>query len=185
MDYYLFQQIHNLAGRWIYLDSIGIFFAAYFQYILVGALLIFLFLGKDKEELKKNRLIVGLSLGAVILSRLVLTEIIRWLWFRPRPFAEYNFLPLIPHDLSASFPSGHAAFFFALAAVIFLFNKKAGWWFLAGSFLISLARIFVGVHYPSDILAGAIVGIFSGWLVVKIYDKIVRKKIHEQNQNQK
>ncbi len=175
MDYYLFQQIHNLAGRWAFLDSIAIFFAAYFQYFLVGALLIFLFFGKG-EELKKNRLTVGLAFLAVIVSRLGLTEIIRWLWARPRPFAEYDFTPLISHDLSASFPSGHAAFFFALAAVVFLFNKKAGWWFLAGSFLISLARVFVGVHYPSDILAGVVVGIFSGWLVAEIYKRFYKSE---------
>jgi len=176
MDYYLFQQIHNLAGRWNYLDSIGIFFAAYFQYFLVGALLIFLFWGKNREEKIKNYWLVGLAVMAVVLSRLVLTEIIRWLWFRPRPFVEFNFTPLINHDLSASFSSGHAAFFFALAAVVFLFNKKAGWWFLAGGFLIGLARIFAGIHYPADILAGALVGIFSGWLVVKIYWRITKKK---------
>ncbi len=174
-DYFLFEYIHNLAGRWVCLDSIGIFFAAYFQYIFCGALLFFLFLGKNKEELNKNRLMVGLAFGAVIIARLGLTEIIRWLWFRPRPFIEYGFTPLINHDLSASFPSGHAAFFFALVAVIFLFNKKAGWWFLAGSLLISLARIFAGVHYPFDILSGAAVGIFSGWLVVEIYRRVIKK----------
>lgn len=173
-DYFLFESVHNLAGRWICLDSIGIFFASHFQYIFCAALLIFLFLGKSEEELKKNRLMVGLALAAVIIARLGLTEIIRWLWFRPRPFVEYGFTPLIGHNLSASFPSGHAAFFFALAAVVFLFNKKAGWWFLAGSLLISLARIFTGVHYPLDILAGAVVGTFSGWLVVKIYWRVVK-----------
>lgn len=156
------------------MDSMAIFFASYFQYFLVAAVLVFLFWGKG-EELKKNRLIAVLGFLAAVVSRFFFTEIIRWFYFRPRPFMEFDFTPLVGHEANASFPSGHAAFFFALATVIFLFNKKAGWWFLAGACLISLSRVFVGLHYPADILAGAVVGVFSGWLVVKIYRRVVKK----------
>jgi len=176
LDIFLFSQIHDLAGRWVCLDSTAIFFASYFQYFLCVALLIFLFWGKG-EELKKNRLMTALAFLAAIVSRFFFTEIIRWFWVRPRPFAEFDFTPLVGHEANASFPSGHAAFFFALAMVVFLFNKKAGWWFLTGAFLISLARVFAGLHYPADILAGALVGIFNGWLTKKIWFWFQKNKL--------
>jgi undecaprenyl-diphosphatase len=82
----------------------------------------------------------------------------------------------LSHSVSSSFPSGHAAFFFALSTVLLLYNKKfyprpkfwwgAGLFFFLASFLISIARVFVGIHWPSDILAGAAIGIFSGWLII-------------------
>jgi len=68
-----------------------------------------------------------------------------------------------------SFPSGHAIFFFALSTVIYSFNKKLGIFFLAFSTLMSIARIFVGVHWPSDILAGAILGTIIGVIIKWVY----------------
>ncbi len=168
LDYSIFQQINGLAGHYKWLDSLAVFLAGYFQYFLSGLLIIFLALGKDLREKIRNRWMVGLAVLAVIISRLGFTEIIRFLWFRARPFVDHSANLLIFKEASASFPSGHAAFFFAMSAAVYLYNKKLGWIFFTGSFFISLARIFVGVHYPSDILAGAVVGIFSGWLIVKI-----------------
>ena len=181
-DYWLFQQINNLAGHWKLLDNIGIFFAAYFQYVLSVFLLVFLFLGKDSAEKNKNRLMVGLAFLAAGIARLGFTEILYQVFHRLRPFAAHQVQQLIVHDAANSFPSGHASFFFAMAMVVYLYNKRAGFWFFIGAILISLTRIFVGVHYPSDILAGAAVGIFSGWLVVKIARRFMdRKEQKEQN----
>ena len=71
-----------------------------------------------------------------------------------------------------AFPSGHAAFFFALSTVVYFYNKKAGIGFFVASFLISISRVFGGVHWPTDILAGVLVGIFSAWFILKILRKI-------------
>lgn len=173
-DYLLFQQINNLAGIWPALDWLGIFLAEYFQYAIGAGLLIFWFWKKDSRV--KNLWAAGVALGAIGLSRGVLTEIIRWLWFRPRPFVDHAVNSLIEHEATGSFPSGHAAFFFALAMAGYLFNRRAGQWLFAAATLISLARVFVGVHYPLDILAGALVGILSGWLAVKAYQYYQNKK---------
>lgn len=151
------------------MDSLGIFFAKYFAYLLV--VLLFFFFWRKKK-------VIFQSLLAGLLAHFGIVELIRLLWQRPRPFVENNVNLLLEHN-SASFPSGHAAFFFAISTVIFLYYKKVHprpkfWWgaglfFFFASFLISVSRVFVGIHWPTDILAGALVGIFSGWLVLRIF----------------
>ena len=166
MDQYLFQQINNLAGKSVFLDRMAIFFAEYFGYILIVILLLLL-----AKDWKKYWQMVVLAFGSAIISRFVLTEILRWFWFRPRPFVEHKVNLLFEYPGVASFPSGHAAFYFALSALIYFYNKKTGLFFLGASFLISISRIFCGVHWPSDIITGALVGVFSGWLIWKLFKR--------------
>lgn len=157
MDYNLFKYINNFAGKWVFLDSLAIFCAEYLIYFLVaGAILLFFFI-KKQERIRYLILIVS----SVILSRLVITELIRLFWHRFRPFVDYSVNQLIEHSASGSFPSGHITFLFPLAAVIYFFNKKFGIAFFILSFSVGAARVFVGIHYPFDILGGIIIGILS------------------------
>ena len=166
LDFYFFQQINQFAGKSICLDSLGIFFAEYLGYVLIADLFLFFL-----KNAKKYWPMIVKAFAAAALARLGIVELIRFLWEKPRPFIENNVNLLLAHSASASFPSGHAAFFFALSTVIFLSNKKTGILFFIASFLISISRVFCGIHWPSDIIAGAIVGIFCGWLVMKIFRK--------------
>ena len=100
--------------------------------------------------------------------------IIRLIKPRSRPFINSNINLLIDKVNEQSFPSGHASFAFGLATVVYLCNKKWGIVFFISAILISIARVFAGVHWPSDILAGAVIGIFSGWLINKIFIKYVK-----------
>lgn len=119
---------------------------------------------------------------AAVITRFALTALIRWLWFRPRPFVALNFIPLIDQSpKEASFPSGHASFFFALSTIVYFYNKKAGILFYIASFFIVIGRIFVGIHWPLDILAGAILGILMGWLLNKLFRKHAHKIIKGYN----
>ncbi len=157
MDYLLFTYINNFARKCLYVDAWGVFFADYLVYfLLVGAALIY-FLVKKKEKLR-YLLVIGSS---VILSRLVITELIRLIWHRSRPFVDYQVNQVIEHSASGSFPSGHIAFLFALAMAVYFFNKKWGLVFFILSLVVGLARIFVGIHYPLDILGGIVIGIVS------------------------
>jgi len=167
MDLYLFQQINQFAGRWYWLDTLGIFFAEYFEYLLIFCLFLFLLKG-----LKKYWPMIAQSLGAAVLARLGIVELIHLLWARPRPFVEYDVNLLIDKIDQPAFPSGHASFFFAIASIVYFYNKKAGILFFISAFLISLSRVFVGIHWPTDIIAGAAVGIFSGWLVSFLWKKL-------------
>jgi membrane-associated phospholipid phosphatase len=72
---------------------------------------------------------------------------------------------LADHARDASFPSDHAAAGFAIAAVLFIAHRRAGALALAFAAVMSFARVFIGAHWPSDVLAGAALGVAAGCLV--------------------
>jgi undecaprenyl-diphosphatase len=176
LDYYLFQQLNSLTKHYKIIEYLVIFFGNYFPYLLGAALAGFVFLGKNKEERRQNKIMVIVAFASGLVSRFVFTEIIWFFYFRPRPFVTHQAFQYIYPMTKESFPSGHAAFFFGLASVVYFFNKKAGWWFFAGAFLISIARIFAGIHYPLDILAGALIGILTGWAFVACFKMIISRR---------
>jgi undecaprenyl-diphosphatase len=78
----------------------------------------------------------------------------------PRPFVMLEIAPLVPvADHLGAFPSTHAAVFAALGVTMFFCNRKIGKWFLCGAFLVALARVGAGVHWPIDVLVGFLLGI--------------------------
>ena len=165
-DYSLFQFINGLAHQNKFFDGLIVFLAGYFQYILL-VLAIYLLLAKIKDW-RRQFYILSVFLLSAIISRGLMTEIIRFFYNRPRPFLALNFAPLIKQELTGSFPSGHMTFYFVLALIIFLINRKWAWFFIASVILMGLARIAAGVHWPSDILGGILIAVFSYFLVKKI-----------------
>ena len=161
----MFEQINGFALKYFWLDFSGIFFAQYLAYILIA--LLFLFLIYNFKRYWKMVIEAGIS---AVLARLIV-EIIRWFWYNPRPFMENNVNLILPYKATSSFPSGHAAFFFALSCSVYFYNKKAGILFFIASFFIVLARVFVGIHWPMDILAGALVGVISALFVNFLLNK--------------
>ncbi|HDJ30456.1 MAG TPA: phosphatase PAP2 family protein [bacterium] len=166
MDAFLFQKINGFALRNAWLDTLGIFFAEYFPYIVAFCLIAFLI-----WNFKKYHSMVFWAFWGGIGAR-VITALIRFLWNRPRPFVENHVKLLIHHFKTGSFPSGHAAFFFGIAGVVYFYNKDLGILFFISAFLISIARIFCGIHWPADIAAGFLVGIFSALLTIYFSRKI-------------
>jgi len=156
LDTQLFYLLNNLAGKSPLFDRIIVFFASYLPYILVILFFVLLFFSQyQKREKLQILLVVGIS---SLITRFGITELIRFFYHRPRPF-----LVLPVHQLLAetswSFPSGHATFFFAMATAVFLYNKKWGIVFFITTILITISRVIAGVHYPSDIIGGAVIGI--------------------------
>jgi len=170
-DANILEAINGLANHSKVIDLIGIFLADYLPYLLVLLLASFLFW--PKKDKIKNRVMVLVSIAAALIARFVVKNIVLFFYDRPRPYMDLTPVHKLIHMSAAenlqSFPSGHALFFFALSAVIYSFNKKIGIFFLACSTLMSIARIFIGVHWPSDILAGAILGIIIGVIIKWVY----------------
>ncbi len=180
-DNFIFNGVNQFALTWFWLDVLAIFLAEYLGYILLFSLLLFLAVGfrkyfnpvKFAPQLFNGVKMIVEAIISAILARFVIVELIRWIWQRPRPFVENNVNLLLTHNASA-FPSGHAAFFFAVSTIVYFYNKKAGVFFFISSFLICLARVFTGIHWPADILAGIAVGILSAWLVHKTIKKCLK-----------
>jgi undecaprenyl-diphosphatase len=91
---------------------------------------------------------------------MITNQVISHCWERPRPFVTHQ---TATHLLSArspdpSFPSDHAAVAFAIAFGVLAFSRRAGLLFLATATLLGLSRVALGLHYPTDVLAGAVVG---------------------------
>jgi undecaprenyl-diphosphatase len=83
--------------------------------------------------------------------------------------------PEIPATTGKSFPSSHAANCFALATVIFLFHRRWGWIAFIPAALVALSRMYVGSHWPLDVLAGSLIGIGCGWAVVAVLRRMWKK----------
>ncbi len=167
----LFNFIRGFSGRSSFIDAAGIFVAQYIPYIIFIA---FLWLIASQKGWRQRIFFFSEATIAIILSRGLITEIIRFFYYSPRPFEAMHFQSLIPES-GSSVPSGHAAFFFALAMIIYFYNRRWGIWYFIITILICLARIFVGVHWPSDIIAGAVVGILSGIFVHSLLKKHLEK----------
>jgi membrane-associated phospholipid phosphatase len=108
----------------------------------------------------------------------VLTRIVKWTVKRQRPFATYSFIEKrdnVPDN--KSFFSGHASTSFCTATWLALNYKK--WYVVAPAYLwaggVSYARMYLGVHYPSDVLTGALVGSGVAWLGYKMKQRHDRK----------
>lgn len=122
---------------------------------------------------KKTRRIGCMSFVALIASLLVNNLLLKNLFRRIRPYDLCGMLhPLVTKPVDFSFPSGHTGSSFASAVVLYRrLPKKAGIPLLILALLIGLSRLYVGVHYPSDVFVGVLTGTGAGflaeWIVVK------------------
>ncbi|MBQ1351251.1 MAG: phosphatase PAP2 family protein [Oscillospiraceae bacterium] len=128
---------------------------------------------------KRWRNVGAVSLISLLLCFLSGELLLKHLIARPRPIVELKALiPLIPTQDGFSFPSGHTGSSFA-ASFVYLWGAPARWAkiffpILAG--LMGLSRIYIGVHYPSDVLAGAILGIIWSQVTWQSFHIVQRKR---------
>ena len=176
MHYYdvkIFEAINGLANRWVIADALGIFLADYLPYLL-GILVLSFFFWPKKDRMK-NRSMVLVSIASGIVSRVIVKTAIVFFYPRPRPYIILSFahklISLSATDNFQAFPSGHAIFFFALSTAVYFYNKKLGIFFFFSSLVMGLARIFTGVHWPSDILGGLLFGAITAYGVQRFYLK--------------
>jgi undecaprenyl-diphosphatase len=175
LDTGLFFLLNGFAGQSPVLDGIIVFFASTFAYIVVAAFIVLVAFSVYSRREKIE--IVLVTLAAAVVARLGVVELIRHYYHRPRPFAALAVHQLLG-DANWSFPSGHAAFFFAIATALYLYNKRWGTLFFVAATLITVSRVIAGVHYPSDILGGALLGAVVGYAAVKITHTLALKAAH-------
>lgn len=154
---------------WIWVTNIATWIPLYILFI---GLLFLKF--PRKEAWTKFWTLLGTVIFITSLTHLVKVQVAR---LRPNNTEEINQLIRILHSpTDFSFFSGHASFSFSVAILMVLFLKKEIRWalfFLIWPVLFASSRIFVGVHFPLDILVGALVGAGSGWLAYVIYGRLI------------
>lgn len=108
-----------------------------------------------------------LSVAALIVSYILSQELIKNLIDRQRPYLMLEGIELLVKPLhSYSFPSGHTTTSFACAVVMAKSWHRAKWLPLLFAAAIGFSRIYVGVHYPLDVIAGAVLGVICGTVVM-------------------
>ncbi len=118
----------------------------------------------------EGRIAVLLIIPLIFLSDQLAASVFKPYFARLRPcVALENVHLLVKKKTSFSMPSAHATNFFALAAFFSHYYRKYRWYFYATAAMVALSRVYVGVHYPGDITAGALLGIFCAAVVLHGY----------------
>ncbi len=131
---------------------------------------------------KRTRLWGAGVLAALVLGVALGEGLLKYLVQRPRPFAVFpDASLLIPPPSGYSFPSGHACSSFAASTVLLRYSKKLGVPALILAVLIAFSRVFLFVHWPTDVLCGAALGtalgLFAPWAVEKAREKWAQRKM--------
>ncbi|MGE8207368.1 undecaprenyl-diphosphatase [Heyndrickxia sp. NPDC080065] len=161
MNYEIFKMIHNFSGHNQFLDKIMIFFTNYALELFALVLIAMWFFGNTNY--KRSVLYAG---GTGIIA-LFINFLITLVYFEPRPFVAHHIHVLLPHVADASFPSDHGTGAFAIAFALWLRHRKIGTAMIICAFLTGFSRIWVGHHYPFDIVGSIIVAILTAVSIIK------------------
>ncbi|HUZ16024.1 MAG TPA: phosphatase PAP2 family protein [Gaiellaceae bacterium] len=171
MDWRLYKAIydvslhHHWVGRLFYdIEKISIPLVV----VMTAALWFFSRPGGDR----KWKLASGSGFAAAALAYAVAFTI-HHIWSRPRPYMSHHISHPWSNTTDASFPSDHTTVSFAIAAAVLAIDLPAGVIFLVVAAIISIGRIFIGAHYPSDVLAGFVIGLVVAGVVVRFLPRFV------------
>ena len=138
--------------------------------VIMGAVAL---IEKD-DDLLKNALYVGVSIGVDGVLTYGLKEVIH----RPRPYVTFSDIHAYETESSLSFPSGHTSLAFATATALSL--KYPKWYVIAPTYLwactVGYSRLNLGMHYPTDVLGGALLGAGSAYVTYKVNEWFWKKE---------
>ncbi|MBY0222484.1 phosphatase PAP2 family protein [Mammaliicoccus sciuri] len=164
LDFKIFEAINQFAGHNNILDQSVVFFTKYGP-LLFGLFFVWLWFTKHGNRAENRKIVLFAFTIAVV--TIGIDKVIEMSFFRSRPFVNHDVTMLVDKlDSDPSFPSNHTAGSFALALALFWKRRKMGAVLLVFAGLMALSRIFVGVHYPTDVLTGAFIALVVAFLII-------------------
>ena len=152
----LFDAINDLAGHVTVADEAMKFAAEYVIFAVFALAAASWFMRGGSDESRRIGVYTAVLAGALSIA---IVMVIQHFYVHQRPFVgRTDVVLLIKRSADASFPSEHATAVFAVATGIAIYRLRYGLVLLALAVLISFARVYVGVHYPGDVLGGAAIG---------------------------
>lgn len=164
MNNTIFFYLYHLSSN-VFISSTALFVSYPLTYGLLALVLIWAIFYSERRMFNFSLLFLSMISSWFVASAL------KSMLHVSRPFVTFNLLPL-HHETGFSLPSNHAAIFASIATVMFIMNRKLAYLFTFFALLVGVSRIVIGVHYPSDIIAGFSVGIIVGLLFIKLFKKI-------------
>jgi undecaprenyl-diphosphatase len=148
------------------LNLLGVILAKYAPELWAAVFLLMWFWPPWRQNRARRGVVYAVAAG--VLALIINMTISHVTPYRPRPFVYEPHLihQLVAHRPDTSFPSDHAAGSFAFAVGLFYAGTWDGIWGMVFAAAISVARVFVGVHWPTDVIVGALVGVVAGLVVL-------------------
>lgn len=168
----IFNAINGLAKHNIILDKLMIAFSSYVPDIFMAALAVTYIIGL----VTMNEKMRGIAIDTFVITvfNLLLSFVIGVFWYVPRPFVNNKVNLLIPHAIDSSFPSDHAIGTMSIAVGINRWNKVYGRLLIVLSIIVGISRVFVGHHYPSDVIGGYAIVFVTSFLYNRFLKNIVQ-----------
>ena len=171
MNYWLFSLINDMANQSIVLDALMIVISKVVPYIYIFILAGLYMQGSRTRNFKLRG--ESFATGVLFVICLFGSFILGSMFYENRPFVDHTVVLIVNHAADASFPSDHAVGTMALACGILYYRWNLGTWMVYGSILVGISRVFVGNHYPGDIL-GAFILV---WILTALYNKLLRRGV--------
>lgn len=162
IDLALFHRINGLAGHVPWLDALMMACAKYAP--VVFAVVLLSCWATWRPGLQRAAALAGVA----ALVALGIGQVVGMMLPRARPYRVTTATVLVVHAPDTSFPSDHAILAFAVTLVLAGVSRRLGGWLALFSAVVLFARVYIGVHYPSDVIGGALLGSLIAWGIVRL-----------------
>lgn len=180
MNLEMFRLINNMAYKNNVIDNIMIMFSKYVPYAFMAILGLVFILGVIKKNSEYRK--IAVSTFSITVINLILSFVIGSIYYVDRPFVHNKVNLLFPHAKDASFPSDHATGTMSIALGLGKYSKVLGTVLTILSIIVGFSRVYVGHHYPLDVMGAYIIVFITSYL----YDaklKSIVYKLYEKSEN--